>query len=144
MKCWQERWRQRHSRGVKVVAALAMRGNRARDRKKNWQFLTFDSLWHTYYPLFNTFNHFQRCDTRWTNCWAPSHNDDGTRDNDDDVTSTDTPTKDDVSKRKSYLEALLQWAESLTLCDLLVKIGSIHLFVLLVSVCLDWMTVAST
>jgi hypothetical protein len=49
-----------------------------------------------------------------------------------------------VSKRKLYLEALLQWAESLTLCDLLVKIGSIHLFDLLVLVCLDWMTVAST
>jgi hypothetical protein len=28
------------------------------------------------------------------------HSDDGTRDNDDDVTSTDTPTKGDVSKRK--------------------------------------------
>jgi hypothetical protein len=36
------------------------------------------------------------------------HDDDGTHDNDDDVTSTDTLTKDDVSKRKSYLEALLQ------------------------------------
>jgi hypothetical protein len=36
------------------------------------------------------------------------HNDDGTRDNDDDVTSTDIPTKDNASKRKSYLEALLQ------------------------------------
>jgi hypothetical protein len=36
------------------------------------------------------------------------HNNNGTHDNDDDITSTDTPTKDDVSKRKLYLEALLQ------------------------------------
>jgi hypothetical protein len=33
---------------------------------------------------------------------------DGSRDNDDDVTSTNTPTEDDVLMRKSYLEALLQ------------------------------------
>jgi hypothetical protein len=48
------------------------------------------------------------------------------------------------STRRSYLEALLQWAEWLTLCDLLVKLVQYTLFDLLVSVCLDWMTVVTT
>jgi hypothetical protein len=70
--------------------------------------------------------------------------DDRSRDNDDDVTSTDTWIKDKVLTRRSYLEALLQWAKWLTLCDLLVKLVQYTLFDLLVLVCLDWMTVAST
>ncbi len=38
-----------------------------------------------------------------------SHHDyDGSRDNDDDITSSDAPIEDDVSTRKLYLEALLQ------------------------------------
>jgi hypothetical protein len=36
------------------------------------------------------------------------HNDDRPHDDDDDVTSTDASKEDDVSMRKSYLEALLQ------------------------------------
>jgi hypothetical protein len=36
------------------------------------------------------------------------HSDDRPHDNDDDVTSTDASKQDDVSMRKSYLEALLQ------------------------------------
>jgi hypothetical protein len=36
------------------------------------------------------------------------HDDDRPHDNDDDVTSTDASEEDDVSMRKSYLEALLQ------------------------------------
>jgi hypothetical protein len=36
------------------------------------------------------------------------HNDDRPRDNNDDITSTDTSKEDDVSMRKSYLEAVLQ------------------------------------
>jgi hypothetical protein len=36
------------------------------------------------------------------------HNDDRPRDDDDDITSTDASNEDDVSMRKSYLEALLQ------------------------------------
>jgi hypothetical protein len=36
------------------------------------------------------------------------HNNDRPRDYDDDITSTDTSKEDDVSMRKSYLEALLQ------------------------------------
>jgi hypothetical protein len=37
-----------------------------------------------------------------------SHDDDRPHDYDDDVTSTDASEEDDVSMRKSYLEALLQ------------------------------------
>jgi hypothetical protein len=72
------------------------------------------------------------------------HNDDRPRDNNNDITSTDASKEDDVSMRKSYLEAVLQWADFLTLCDLLVKLVQSTLFDLLVSVCLHWMTVAST
>jgi hypothetical protein len=36
------------------------------------------------------------------------HSDDRPHDNDDDITSTNVPKQDDVSMRKSYLEALLQ------------------------------------
>jgi hypothetical protein len=36
------------------------------------------------------------------------HNNDRPRDNNDDVTSTDASKEDDVSMRKSYLEAVLQ------------------------------------
>jgi hypothetical protein len=36
------------------------------------------------------------------------HNDDGPRDDNDDVTSTDAPTEGDASTRRSYLEALFQ------------------------------------
>jgi hypothetical protein len=36
------------------------------------------------------------------------HDDDRPHDDDDDVTSTDASEEDDVSMRKSYLEALLQ------------------------------------
>jgi hypothetical protein len=49
-----------------------------------------------------------------------------------------------VLMRKLYLEALLQWADLLTLCDLLVKLVQYTLFDLLVLVYVDWMTVAST
>jgi hypothetical protein len=62
----------------------------------------------------------------------------------DDVTSTNASTEGDVSTRRSYLEALLQWAEWLYLCDLLIKLVQSTLFDLLVSVCLHWITVAST
>jgi hypothetical protein len=36
------------------------------------------------------------------------HDDDGPRDDNDDVTSTDAPTEGDASTRRSYLEVLLQ------------------------------------
>jgi hypothetical protein len=36
------------------------------------------------------------------------HSNDRPHDDDDDVTSTDASKEDDVSRRKSYLEALLQ------------------------------------
>jgi hypothetical protein len=49
-----------------------------------------------------------------------------------------------TSTRKLYIEALLQWAEWLTLCNLVVKLVQYTLFDLLDSVCLDSMTVAST
>jgi hypothetical protein len=66
------------------------------------------------------------------------HNDDRPRDDDDDITSTDASREGDMLMRKSHLEALLQWANLLTLCDLLVKLVQSTLFDLLVLVYLHW------